>query len=370
MAFYSGRSVKEPVKKKGKLLPILIGLFVLIAGGIAAVLANDTVSNRIAAYRCYWDPTIISRQTSTASGTQPITITSGLEPLAIGKLLQEKGIVSSANDFLCYVRKIDAGNKIQAGYYEVALPVTLEQLIPMLQSARIPTMRVTLQEGLRMDEIAEKIDAAMGTENTIKKFSKQEFLALTTDKAYLNTIEYTKGKSSIEGFLFPDTYEVAKNASAREIMDLLTSTFIRKVSSQPTFESSKTYTPYQVIIMASILEKEAGKSYEEKQTIAGILEKRIKNGWLLQVDATFLYEKKDWKAPITIQDKASNSKYNTYKHMGLPPTPIDNPGLDSIRAVLDPKESAYWFYLHGTDGNVRYGRTNEEHLRNIDLYLR
>ncbi|MCC7304509.1 endolytic transglycosylase MltG [bacterium] len=370
MAFYSGKTIKEPIKKKSKVFPIILATITLIGVGIAIILSNKEVANRLLLYRCYWSPHIVSQQTSTSAGTQPVTITPGLEPHAIGKLLQEKGVISSANDFLCYVRKINAGSKIQAGYYEISLPVTLEQLIPMLQSARIPTTRIVLPEGLRMDEIAEKIGAAMGTENTIKKFSKQEFLALTTDKEYLNTFEYTKGKQSIEGFLFPDTYDVAKNASAREIVDLLTTTFTQKIASQPRFVSSGTYTPYQVIIMASIIEKEAGKSYEEKQTVAGILEKRIKNGWLLQVDATFLYEKKNWKAPITIQDKSNNSRYNTYKHMGLPPTPIDNPGLDSVRAVLNPKESPYWFYLHGTDGVIRYGRTNEEHLRNISLYLR
>lgn len=369
MAFYSGKIVKEQSKRKSKGFTVILTLLALVAVGVAILLSNDTITSKIALYRCYWDTNTASKQVSTASGVQSVTITTGQEPLSIGQSLKEKGIISNASDFLCYVRKIDAGNKIQAGYYEITLPVSLEQLVPLLQSARIPTARVTLQEGLRIDEIAERIDTAMGKDNTIKTFSKEEFLALSVDRTYLDTLAYTKGKTSLEGFLFPDTYEIAKNASAKDVMDLLVATFTRRIA-DTTFDTPKTFTPYQVIIMASIVEKEAGKSYEEKQIIAGILEKRIKNNWLMQVDATFLYEKKDWKAPITIQDKANNSLYNTYKRMGLPPTPICNPGLDSIKAVLDSKESPYWFYLHGTDGTVRYGRTNEEHLKNISLYLR
>jgi UPF0755 protein len=199
---------------------------------------------------------------------------------------------------------------------------------------------------------------------------EDEFLAFTTDRQVVDSFSYTKGKPSLEGFLFPDTYVIAKNATTREVLDLLLTTFSDKITASAPISTSKELTPYQVVVLASIIEKEAGKSYEEKQTIAGILLKRMKNGWLLQVDAAFLYEKKDWKAPITAQDIATNTPYNTYKRLGLPPTPIDNPGLDSIKAVLFPKTSSYWFYLHGTDGIVHYAATNDEHLRNKSLYLR
>ncbi len=368
MAFYSGRMVKETPKKKSPFLAILTTFVILLAVGGYFLLTNKTVSEKLALYRCYWDPKVIT-QISSGKEIVPVTISAGLEPLQIGKQLQDKGIISRATDFLCYVRKIDAGNKLQAGYYEIQQPVSLEQLVPLLQSSRIPTFRVTLQEGLRMDEIANKIDAAMGDENSIKTFSKSEFLTLTTDKTFLDTFSYTKGKTSIEGFLFPDTYEIAKNSSARDVIELLTKTFARKVS-ETTLDSSTKLTPYQVVVLASILEKEAGKSFEEKQTIAGILMKRMENNWLLQVDATFLYEKKDWKAPIYQADKENNSLYNTYKRIGLPPTPICNPGIENIKAVLAPKSSPYWYYLHGTDGVVRYGKTLAEHQQNISLYLR
>lgn len=362
--------VKEPAKRKPILLYALLFIFALAGVAVYFILTNSTISNRFSLYRCYWDAKIVTTPGTTKTGVQPINILPGQDPLAVGKLLQEKGVITNANDFLCYVSKIKAGNQIQAGYYEIQLPITIEQLVPFLQSARVPTFRVTLPEGLRYDEIATKIDTAMGNENAQKQFSVEEFNKLAVDRAYLDAYTYTKNKPSLEGFLFPDTYEIAKNVSAKDVMDLLTKTFIRKVSDETELDNAKTLTPYQTIVLASIVEKEAGKSFEEKQTVAGILLKRMRNDWLLQVDATFLYEKKDWKAPIYAQDKLSNSLYNTYKRMGLPPTPICNPGLDSIRAVLQPVESQYWYYLHGTDGKIRYAQTNEEHLRNISLYLR
>lgn len=369
MAFYSGKIIKEPARKKSPFLMIMLTLFVLLGVGGYLAYSHPLVQSRLTLYRCYWNPTVISRM-GTKQGIAMITITPGEDPLTIGKDLEKKGVIHSATDFFCYIRKIEAGNKIQAGYYEIQLPVTLEQVVPLLQNSRIPTVRITIPEGLRMDEIAERIDTGMSKDNEVKKFSKTEFLGLTEDKEYIASLPHTQGAKSLEGFLFPDTYEFAKNATAKEIIDILTSTFSRKTTTTAPLDGSKTFTPYQVLVMASIIEKEAGKSFEEKQMVAGILEKRYKNNWLLQVDATFLYDKKDWKAPITLQDKASNSAFNTYKHLGLPPTPICNPGLESIRAVLEPKESAYWFYLHGLDGNIRYGRTIEEHNRNISLYLR
>lgn len=370
MAFYSGKMVKEQSKKRSPLGIILVALILIGVAVVGVALNTPSIKTKIDTYKCYWDGALITKNQNNRTDIQPITIVVGQDPLSVGRLLQEKGVIQNASDFLCYVHKIKAGDKIQAGYYEIQLPISIELLVPYLQSSRIPTTRMTIPEGLRYDEIADRIDNALGKENTIKKFNKDEFLSLATNSELLAELPFLKGKPSVEGFLFPDTYEVAKNATSKEVFELLLGTFKRKVIDGSDLPSSKELTPYQVVTLASIIEKEAGKSYEEKRMVAGILLKRMKNDWLLQVDATFLYEKKDWKAVIYQQDKLSNSAYNTYKRMGLPPTPISNPGLDSINAVLDPQESKYWYYLHGTDGVIRYAQTNEEHIRNIDLYLR
>lgn len=370
MAFYSGTIVKEKPRKKSPILGIfLFFLVALIASGIYLVTMSP-FKDRIAYYRCYVQTSVASTEFGEQNVVHSITVNKGDQPLDIGRKLQQNNVIKDASDFLCYVRKIDAGAKIQAGYYEIQTPVSIEQVVPLLQNAQIPTVRVTIPEGLRLDEIAIRIDTAMGKSNTIKKFDSEEFIKLATSAEHTDKFELTKNKHTLEGFLYPDTYDLEKNADAAKVIDLLTSTFTTKVTNNTTLSTTKTLTPYNTVVLASIIEKEAGKNFEEKQTIAGILLKRLANNWLLEVDATFLYEKKDWKATITAQDKTRNTPYNTYLKAGLPPTPICNPGLDSIRAVLSPKDSAYWFYLHGTDGSVHYAKNYDEHLRNIDLYLR
>lgn len=371
MAFYASKLVKEvPKKKKFPILTILLSIIVLGVIGAYIALTMTPLKEKVALYSCYWNYSTATALTGPEGKSNPITIESGDTILGIGQKLEKQQIISRASDFYCYVKKINAGDKLQAGYYEINTPITIEQLVPYLQEAHIPTIRISIPEGLRMDEIATRLDSFFGgTENSIRKFNKDEFTALLTDKSLIDANPYTKGKSSFEGFLFPDTYEVQKNATAQEVFTLLTDTFKKKTDNTMLAQST-TLTPYQVVVLASILEKESGRSYEEKQVIAGILLKRLRSGWLLEVDATFLYEKKNWTAPITVADKAANTPYNTYIRQGLPPTPICNPGIDSIQAVLSPKESDYWFYLHGLDGKVRYGKNYAEHLNNIELYLR
>ncbi|WKZ30324.1 MAG: endolytic transglycosylase MltG [Candidatus Dojkabacteria bacterium] len=376
MASYSTEKIRP--QKSGKKGPIiLLGLLILIlalAGGTVFALDSFNIV-KIQSYSCYWDYGHATEKLTPEGMTEqdkvPLLIESGDTVVRIGQKLQEKGLVSSPEYFACYVKKTSAGEKIQAGYFELPVPISVEQLVPLLQTAKVPSIRITIKEGLRLDEIADIVDAALSESNPIKAFNKEEFLALTVDTTVIENFDFMKGKSSLEGILFPDTYDIPKNADSKAVIDLLTSTFQRKVLNQLGGTLSvQTLSTYDVITLASIIEKEAGSNFEEKQMVADILLRRLRDGWLLQVDATFMYEHKDWKHVITVQDKATNTPYNTYLRKGLPPTPINNPGLDSIRAALTPKSNQYWYYLHGTDGQIRYGVTYDDHLRNISTYLR
>ena len=128
----------------------------------------------------------------------------------------------------------------------------------------------------------------------------------------------------------------------------------------------------QVIVLASILEREV-RTKKDRPLIAGILIKRFQNNWPLQADATVQYiignEKNWWPQNITKAHLKINSPYNTYKHPGLPPAPISNPGLASIEAALRPESSSYWFYISDLDGAIHYANTIEEHNANIATYL-
>ena len=251
---------------------------------------------------------------------------------------------------------------LQAGTYSIPRNLSIKELITTLQNAKEQDIWVTIPEGLRKDEIAEIIA------NELKKsesasFSVESFLAMSTDTTLIETLELPFEVTDLEGFLYPDKYALAPNSTTESIIKLLVNTFKQKIDAK-----YDEYT-YEDIIMASIVERE-GRNSEDRPIIAGILQKRIKEGWLLQADATLLYPIKDWKHTITEQDLQVDNPYNSYKKIGLPPTPISNPGHQAIEATLNPKETPYYFYIHGKDGVARYAKTLTEHHNNINTYLK
>jgi UPF0755 protein len=145
--------------------------------------------------------------------------------------------------------------------------------------------------------------------------------------------------------------------------------FDTKLDSELRSEIAKRgYSIHQIVTMASLIEKESRKD-EEKPIIAGILWKRLEEGMILGVDATVRFALNKWTAPLTVADLNTDSPYNTRKKGGLPPGPISNFSLSSLRAAIMPEASEYYYYLHGNDGQIRYGRTNEEHNENKRNYL-
>jgi UPF0755 protein len=267
----------------------------------------------------------------------------------IGRNLEKERLIKSALAFKFLVQVSNSQNKIQAGEFQLPKNLALPQIVEKLKKG--PTeLWVTIPEGLRREEVVIKFATALNKDEDFIA----EFLSLTNDK---------------EGYLFPDTYLFPKAATTAQIVTKLTSTFNKRVVD----------VTREQLIMASMLERETF-SDSEKPIVAGILYKRIKNGWPLQVDATLQYAKdsakfktvttanKYWE-PIFSLDKELNSLFNTYKHLGLPPSPIASPGLVSINASIAPEESDYWYYIHDNDGKIHFSRTLEEHNSNIQKYL-
>ena len=261
----------------------------------------------------------------------------------IGKNLEKAGLIKNAIVFKFYVQLTNSTNKIQAGEFQLASSFTLSEILDKLKKGP-SEIWVTIPEGYRREEIATKFTTTLAKD---EEFTK-EFLSLTKDK---------------EGYLFPDTYLFPKTATATQIVNKLTSTFNKKISDVTYMQIS-----YKQVIMASMLERETFAD-SEKPIVAGILYKRIKNDWPLQVDATLQYIKGDWK-PVYSIDKELKSPFNTYKNLGLPPSPISNPGLSSIEAAISPEESDYWYYIHDNDAKIHFAKTLEEHNANIAKYLR
>lgn len=258
-----------------------------------------------------------------------------------------------------YLKINDLGGKIQAGTYHIPQNLNIIELIQTLQSGKEQDIWVTIPEGMRKDEIASVLEKEF-TKYPSVKFSKENFLNLTEDVEFITQLQLPIETTDLEGFLFPDKYAFSPNSTTETVITKLVETFKEKVKENITYDD---------LIMASIIERE-GYNSTDRPIIAGILLKRIKEGWLMQADATLLYQKKDWKHVITHLDLKEDNPYNTYVKAGLPPTPICNPGLQAINATLSPEESPYYFYIHDKEGVARYAVTNDQHESNKAKYLR
>lgn len=256
----------------------------------------------------------------------------------ISNKLKEAGLIKNSFVFKYYVLFNNAQNKIQVGEFDLSPSYSLSQTLERLQK-NPNEVWVTIPEGLRREEVAIKFTFSLKKD---EKFT-QEFLALTTSK---------------EGYLYPDTYVFSKKVTAKQIVDKMLSTFDKKIGSDITF---------QQVIVSSMLERETFAD-SEKPIVAGIIYKRLENDWPLQIDATLQYAKGDWK-PVYSIDKEIKSPFNTYKYLGLPPSPIASAGLSSLQASMNPQKSEYWYYIHDMNGNIHFAKTIEEHNANVQKYL-
>ncbi|MFC1626575.1 endolytic transglycosylase MltG [Patescibacteria group bacterium] len=270
---------------------------------------------------------------------------------SIATRLEEQDLIRSSTAFfiLVKVKKIDS--KIQAGEFRLNQTMDANIIADELTHGIVDKWITTL-EGWRVEEIAMKLSKELDI----------------PEREFLNVAK--------EGYMFPDTYLVPKTASAAAIVAMLQNTFNEKITETMKRDVEKTGLTFdEVVILASIVERE-GRSDIDRPMIAGILLNRLRADWPLQTDATVQYalgyqsrDKVWWKQNLTYDDLEINSSYNTYKYTGLPPAPISNPGLGSIRSVIYAEDSAYWYYLHDLQGNVHYAETLEGHNANIEAYL-
>lgn len=293
---------------------------------------------------------------SNSEQKKTFTISRGENLDSVSVRLDQEGFVKSALAFKLYVYQSGLKNRIQAGSFYLSASMDLPTIAQNLTHGS-QDVWVTFPEGLRREEVADKLT------NSLADFDRQRFLSLTQDD---------------EGSLFPDTYLIPKDVSAQKVREILLANYEKKVANLD-FSLAGSLNERQVIILASIIEREA-RTEKDRKIVAGILLKRINAAWPLQVDATVQYAlgsqrclgKLDceWWQPVISSDLKIISAYNTYTNKGLPPGPICNPSLSSIKAVLAPTETDFWFYLNDSTGTMHYGKTAQEHDQNVENYLR
>lgn len=269
--------------------------------------------------------------------------------MKISDKLYDAKVINSIPVFQFFVVLYGNDKNILAGNYYFDKPIsTIHVALRMARGDyNKEEVRVTFPEGMTVYEMSRLL------EEKIANFDKQKFLDLAEDK---------------EGYLFPDTYFISESADEEDIVDQLSKNFERKIAEIEDKFSSSDRSVEEIIIMASIIEKEASGD-DDRSVISGILWKRIRIGMALQVDATLTYITGRDSSELTLDDLDSNSPFNTYENKGLPPAPISNPGILSIVAALEPTESPYLYYLHDSSGQIHYARSFEEHKKNKSLYL-
>lgn len=271
---------------------------------------------------------------------------------AIANQLEKEGLIRSSLVFFLIARYEGYAEKFQAGNFHLSPSMSARTIAETLTRGSEDTW-VTILEGWRNEEIALELAKNLN-------IPEQEFL-----------------NNANEGYMFPDTYLIPREASVSSVITMFENNFNSKVDETMKNDIKKQgYSLNDVVILASIVEREANAA-DDLPVVAGILRKRLEADWPLNVDASIQYalgyqqqEKRWWKRSLTLNDLKLDSPYNTYTNKGLPPGPISNPGLAALKAVVYPKQTEYWFYLHDPKGGIHYARTNAEHEENISTYLR
>ncbi len=278
-----------------------------------------------------------------------VTIPKGSSLKEVGEILEERGVVRNGWTFRQIARIVGDDRSVPSGVYYFGRKQNMIQVAARVVSGDFETtpVRVMIPEGSTVKDIARILY------DKIPDFNQKAFLAATEGK---------------EGYLFPDTYFFMPADTTEAVLSVFTNAFHTKLTKLAKQIDASGHTEEEILTMASILEKEANKS-ADRQKIAGVLWHRISIGMPLQVDAVFPYIISKNTFEVTLEDLKIDSPYNTYKYKGLPPGPINNPGLDSITAALNPIKSNYIFFLSDLDGNFHYATTYEQHLANKKKYL-
>lgn len=279
-----------------------------------------------------------------------VVIARGTSAPQIGEQLAEKRIVANASVLRSVLRALGKSGSVQSGAYRFESAQNVFTVANRLATGAygFPPIRITLAEGTTVREMAEKVASAL------PEVSASDFL---------------QEARPYEGYLFPDTYLFPPSADASSVIATMRANFNTRISPLLGDIQASGNSLSDVVIVASLVEKEA-RTTASRRIVAGILWNRLSLGMQLQVDAVFGYIfNRDTYSP-SFEDLKVASPYNTYLHTGLPPTPINNPGLDSINSVLHPTTSNYLYYLTGSDNLMHYATTYAGHLANQRKYLR
>jgi UPF0755 protein len=306
----------------------------------------------------FWD--IFLPKNSLSQKQVIFSIEKGQGSKEIALNLQKQGLVKLSSDFRLYVATKGLSSQLQAGSYSLSYSMNIPQMVNKFILGDIVKIDLVVPEGYDIKDIEENLMASANKVYNISDLKAKDF------KGEFGFLKSAPDNASLEGFLFPDTYEFSYEASQEEIVKKMLDNFDKKLTPdlRQAIDKQKK-TVFDIITMASLIEKEV-KTKEDKEIVSGILWKRLNSKFPLQVDATIIYLTEKQGSNVSIDETKIDSPYNTYKYLGLPQGPICSPGIESIWAAIYPKASAYWYYLSTPEGKTIFSRTLDEH--NIAKY--
>jgi len=297
--------------------------------------------------------------TDPKASNKVIEIKSGLGIKQVSSLLWAQGIIRHPRLFVTFARLQGQAEHIKAGEYSLSAALAPRQVLDILVSGRAVLHKVTIPEGYTLVQIAQLLAEK-------KLVDPEAFIAAAHDPDLIRSLDIKA--SSLEGYLFPDTYYFAKGTSPKSIIKTMLAQFKKKITPQMIKRAKALgYTLHQIITLASLIEKEV-KVDEERPLISAVYHNRLKANIRLQCDPTVIYALPNFDGNLTREHLKIDSPYNTYRYAGLPPGPIANPGLASILAALYPKKVNYRYFVSRNDGTHVFSATLKEHNRAVYKY--
>lgn len=324
---------------------------------------------------CSADTSEIGAAQAVASDVK-VTIPDGSSASQVAEALAAAGAVPSADDFLARAKALELDSQFQAGTYNFSAGMTLDDVINAVATGDLGTVSLTIPEGYKLSDIASAVEQA-----TSGSISATDFTAAAKAQTYAADYAFladAPDDASLEGFLFPKTYELDSDATADSVIRMMLNQFQTEVATLDwSYPQSLGLSVYDAVNLASIVEKESSGDEQIRSQVAAVFYNRLSeknkqtNGYL-QSDATTAYEVGH---DPTAEEVNSNTPYSTYTNKGLPPTPICSPSLDCLQAVCSPASdySDYYYFIFWTNdaGEVEYAfsKTYEEHQQAIAEHL-
>lgn len=312
-------------------------------------------------------------QTGDTSTEVRFVVASGEGVRDVSKRLYEQKYIPSQQAWTLYVLITGRRGTLRAGDYTITHAMSGRQILEILvgNQPEAQEVKITIPEGMTATEIADRLEKAEVTvaASFMLAVNNTDSRAILPDENY-DFLTVKPVVANLEGYLFPDTYRFVRHSTAENVLKKFLDNFGRRVD--PTIRqqaAASGHTLYEILIMGSILEAEL-KSNADRALAADLFWRRIKIGMPMQSDATVNYITGKGRMQPSIDDTKAESPYNTYLYTGLPPGPINNPGLSAIKAAITPTPNDYLFYLTAPDGQTIFSKTLEEHNLNKQKYLK